>query len=518
MSELLNVNFVQWELLLKSGIQAFQRQDDAESVSLLRTAYRLAPGERDVRYWLANALRSSGNPAESEQIFRNLLDENPADTETAFALAFLLREQANIDQAATVLEHLINVKQQDLETLLKAVGFLRDSNRFDEAIRALEFALLIEPGEPGLHFKLARLLQATGNFDQALDQFRQTLDLNPGLGGAWLSLAQLQKFEDQHSPDWQRINLAVGMSLGQEADMCLAFSHGKALDDVGEWQQAWNEYTRGNQLRHAGQSWDRKPWSDYLSQTRLRTDSPVPAPDNPHRHPVFIVGMLRSGTTVLEQLLALHPEITGRGELNFLAHIASGLSNDQRLSMADRKGRADELWKHMRQEGPDHHRYIDKNPLNFRFLGQLLDVLPETKIIHVVRDGRDSCLSCFFQLFQHPDAGFTYDLEDLLDYYKAYRELMSQWQSLAGDRIHMVRYEELVSSKQATLEGVLNFLGLEHRKEPREQAAEKGLIRTASAWQARQKLHNQSISRWKNYYPMASKFFDSIAELDRRFN
>ncbi len=238
------------------------------------------------------------------------------------------------------------------------------------------------------------------------------------------------------------------------------------------------------------------------------------------RKPVFIVGMLRSGTTLLEQLLDQHPGITARGELNFLAHAWKRWQQEQaKPAMAQEL--AAQIWQHMRQDGPEDQVYIDKNPLNFRFLPLLAAIMPEARILHLQRDGRDSCLSCFMQLFQHPDSAFSNQPDDLWQYYHNYQQLMRHSEQAMPRQIFTLAYEDLVKDSSAALAAVWDFLGLP----PLETGASgTGItavtqrpIRTASSWQARQDVHNRSVGRWRNYHEFAPEFFDRIASLDQQF-
>lgn len=555
-----------WRALLAAGREAVGSGRAEPALRALRRAREAAPMERDVRYWLGNALRLAGLGAEAEAEFRALLERDPGDEETAFALAWLLREQGRTREAGETLLRLARAEGTDapvadpvahLNRLLKITGFLRDSNRFEDAIETLREALRIRPGDAGLSFRLARLYQATGRFEEALAELRAAVDRDPALGGAWLSLAQLQKFTDEGQPDLQRLRSAAERPAGAEAEMCLSFALGKAYDDLGAWSLAWKHYARGNRLRHAMQPWDREGWRrqvETLLTMPVRLSEP---PARPTRHPVYVVGMLRSGTTLLESLLDRHPRVTGRGELNFLAHQAESFMAQrsaqgdtrragQRIghraaaddASFDARAAGEELWTHLRLDGPEDGWYVDKNPLNFRFLGGLAEMLPEARIVHVARDGRDACLSCWFQLFQHPDAGFANALDDLLDYYDGYRRLMRRWREELGERILTVAYEELVGDTQATLRRVLDHLGLGEElgsealgseylfPESHSDAASHGKrysdpnspssrpIRTASAWQARQPVYAQSIGRWRNYREFAPKFFEALAEAD----
>ncbi len=506
------VNQANWQRILDQGIHAIKQQQGEQALALLSAAYRMAPGERDVSYWLGNALRICGQPKEAESRFRELIKQNPHDAESSFALAFLFRAEGRPEHAAELLLLLAKMRSKDLELLLEISGFLRECNQFEAAINVLAMATTLAPQDDSLYFKRAQLLKAVGQFENALDQLRVCLEMNPANGGAWLSLAQLQSFSGSQQEDWQLIEQASTQMMGDEVDMCVAFAFGKALDDVENWASAWTQYTKGNLLRHAMQPWSRTGWNRQVQLSLQNSEIEKPGSVQARRNAVYIVGMLRSGTTLLEQLLDRHSQICGRGELNFLSHMARDPTRISTLSPPELEQLGNELWTQMRLEGPNRHHYIDKNPLNFRFIASLLQVLPEARIIHMTRDGRDSCLSCYFQLFQHPDAGFSYQLDDLVDYYKTYRQIMRRWTDVLGDRMLTVAYENLVRDPENELKRVVDFLGLQWEEDMQLMAEQPRPVRTASTWQARQPIYQRSRARWKNYNALARGFFDAIVE------
>lgn len=507
------LNKPDWKTLLDVGIQAVQQQKPDQALFNLEQAYQLAPAERLVRYWLGNASRLSGNMSRAQQLYDDLLKEDVRDIDAAFAKAFLMREQGRNSDAATTLLTLVNALPQDLETQLKVAGFLRDNNQFDEAISVCQRAITLSPERADIRFKMARLYLASGKLDDALTYLRQALDINAGMGSAWLGIAELQRFESAEDKDFLGLENASHGNLTSEAKMCIAFGRGKANDDLRRWPQAWQQFILGNKIHKKAQPWDQDKWHRTVSRT-LETPTSVRAPSN-SRRPVFIVGMIRSGTTLLEQRLDRHPDITGRGELNLLADMAGLLPDITKLSETDKVTIADELWDLMRQQGPQEAIYIDKNPLNFRFLNFLFAVLPEARVIHIHRDGRDSCLSSYFHLFRHADTGFSNDLNHIVDYYREYRRLMVHWQSQFPGRIHNITYADLVESTKSTLAGVLNFLNEDWDEAIMETGHQSRVVSSASVWQARQPLYRRSLARWKNYYDQAPEFFDAIARIDK---
>lgn len=507
-----------WRTLTQNGIALLRQSQPQKALIQMQRAERQAPKERDVRYWLANAYRMTGATNRADIIFRKLLAERPGDFDTSLALAFLLRDAGIPGDAA---EALLTASEQPAVTvdqLLQITSFLRDSNQFAAAIQVCERAADLSPGQADLHFKLARLYQATGAFDLALNALRKTLDLQPSTGPAWTALAQQKHFSGTDDADYIRIQTASGRSYGREADMCIAFAFGKALDDLQQWPQAWAQYLRGNKLMSRITPWSRSAWRRFVERSIANTGKTVSAASGTGRNAVFIVGMPRSGTTLVEQMLDRHPDITGRGEMNFLAHFAQQRSVSNPMTGPQRQAMADELWTQMRLEGPENGIYIDKNPLNFRYLDVLFELLPTAKVLHITRDGRDSCMSCFFQLFQHADTAFGNSLEHLIAFYSGYRRLMAGWEKIYAERIHRVNYAELVNASTDVLAKVLRFLGTEWDDAVTQISDQQRVVRTASVWQARQPIHSYSVDRWRHYYDHAPDFFTRLSAIDSDYD
>lgn len=507
-----------WRELTDEGAAMLRQGRPDQALALLQRAERLAPAERDVRYWLGNAYRVNGQSSRARRMFDKILAANPADLDASFALAFLMRDLGAPTDAAETLRRASRQPAVTQQQLLQIAGFLRDSNEFSAAIEVCERALEASPGQADLHFKLARLYQATADFERAHASLRATLDLDASTGPAWIALAQQKPFETPDDPDFRRIEEASARSLGSEADMCVAFAYGKALDDLGRWPEAWAQYRRGNGLMAATLPWRADTWSAFVERAIAGSPQSDTAAAGSNRNAVFIVGMPRSGTTLLEQMLGRHPRITGRGELNFLSEFAVQSATAGLPGPRQRREIGDALWTQMRLQGAEDETYIDKNPMNFRHLGLLFAVLPSARVLHVVRDGRASGLSCYFQLFQHRDTAFSYELENLTEFYAGYRRMMAHWESVYPERILRVNYEDLVGSSRGVLADVLRFLDVDWDEAVLGSGAPDAVVRSASVWQARQPVHGRSVDRWRNYAELAPEFFARLASIDQQYS
>ena len=499
-----------WRTLSDRAQQALRDERPDDAARLWRRALERAPDDVAVRLRIGNSLRMAGDLEAAEAALSALSAEHPADDSVQFAFAFLLREAGRHAEAECALLELTR-HSDDPTVAMKAVGFLRDSDRFAGALAVVD-ALIERTGDtPSVLFRRARLRQALGDFAGALDDCRAALDGDPSLGGAWLSLATLQHFETEVDPDFQRMRQARDRVTAPDARTALWFALGKALDDLGRYAQAFEHFEHGNALQAARQPWQPElapPATPPVAGARESIDA-----DRDRRRPLFIVGMLRSGTTLLEQRLSRHPSVTGRGELNWLRHAARTVRNPAAMPGEQRRALADDIWRQMRRDGPEHHVYVDKNPLNFRYLSLALTLFPGARVIHMRRDGRASTLSCYQQLFQHPDAGFSQRLEDLEGFYRAYREQMQASGPALSDRLMTVEYQDLVNRPDDVLKRTWQWLGLDPVTEDG-AAIDAQPVRTASAWQARQALHTESVERWRHYEPMLSEFFERIAAID----
>lgn len=223
--------------------------------------------------------------------------------------------------------------------------------------------------------------------------------------------------------------------------------------------------------------------------------------------------MLRSGTSLLERLLARHPDVAARGELNWLPRIAGSVLSGELQGSAAEHLRA--LYLRQLARGESGYRfYIDKNPLNFRYLGLIDGLFPESIVIHLIRDARDVGLSIYAQVFEDESNGYAYHPDDIVHYFRGYRSLMAHWKSMIPGRIISVRYESLVSDPEDVLNSLHEAMGLNSPPNMLADSNRDDAVRTASAWQARQPVHRGSVGRWKNYRGFAPDFFRALAEVD----
>jgi len=308
-------------------------------------------------------------------------------------------------------------------------------------------------------------------------------------------------------PLFDRLHQAIAQTDDDVfAKETLNFALGKCLDEVGCYDEAFAAYSVANVLgKQRSQPHDRLATAkgfdqlidvfdhDWIERTATQsTDSPI-----------LICGMFRSGSTLVEQMLGAHPEITAAGELDFMPwlisrNLAPYPQRVSKVSPPELQRIGDEYISMLRELFPDSAHLTDKRPDNFLHLGLIKAMYPNVRIVYTKRERMDNCLSTFFQQFGG-NLSYASDFEDTADYYDQHVRLMEHWESCFGDNIFTVDYDELVHAPEPILHDLLKFLGLDWDEQCLNFKRSGQAVKTASVWQVRQGLHKSSSGRWRNY-------------------
>jgi hypothetical protein len=309
--------------------------------------------------------------------------------------------------------------------------------------------------------------------------------------------------------------LASAPNQTEEGQSHLHFALGKMLDDIGEYERAFQHFRSGNALEHKRMHLDVDAGRSFVERSRATFDAAFveekSALGNPSDMPIFIVGMLRSGTTLEEQILATHPAIHAGGELEYFRSLARQLPERpgdgqpypdclEALDAGSIDAASAGYMEGLRTVMGEAKRFTDKNPLNFEHLGLIMSVFPNAHVIHCRREAMDLCLSIYFQHF-YERHDFAYSFADIAEYHRQYEQLMAHWQSVFPGRIHDVQYEALVADLEAVSRDMLSYLGLDWDENCLEFYRTVRPVGTASHWQVRQPVYTRSVERWRHYEP-----------------
>jgi len=489
-----------------------QRPDEAHNILTALTEEE--PDSLHYCAQLANFLDSVGQTQAAVDEYLRLIERQPKFAVAHFNLALLLKKQQQNSEALAAYDEAIRLEIDQPEEVYSNMGVLYSEMQDAEKSREMyERALEIAPNYVPALFNLAGHFEESGEKQLAIEHYERILSIDPK---NWKSLARLAypgkvTAEDQGLID--RLTACIDdMKDDKRAQEGLYFALGKAYDDLESYDEAAAAFVAANELSKqrvlpytpaaTEAAFDRlidifdSGWIDRATTVSVAS-------------PVFICGMFRSGSTLLERMLGAHPAIAAGGELNVLAwlvsrHLGPFPQGVKDATKAQLQSIAEEYDTRVRELVPDSPVVIDKRPDNFLRVGLIRSIFPACKIIQTRRELRDNCLSVYFQQFDRA-ASYANDLQHIAHYYRQQERLFVHWQACAGDNICTVDYEELIESPELVLRRVLAFLGLEWDASVLDFQQGKGLVKTASIWQVRQGLHSGSRDRWRNYEALAKK-------------
>jgi tetratricopeptide (TPR) repeat protein len=408
----------------------------------------------------------------------------------------------------------------------RALGLLAD------ALASARRALALHPEAADTLALLGSLAIDHGRFEEAEDWLRQALAIDPGLPEALASLSALRKMSPADVPwrDAAERVLARGLAVAHAINLHHAL--GKYYDDVGDPDAAFRHHRLGNEIaRRSRFQYDRVEMTQRVTRTLAAFDRNAlaalaalgPAGLASER-PVFVIGMMRSGTSLTEQILASHPQVHGAGELLYWIFAADAeraanpeqraVNPEQRAAMLAELGRA--YLEGLATQAPDAARVIDKLPVNFKNAGLIHAALPGARFIHLERNALDTCLSIYFQGFSaaHP---YATDFGDLAHYYQEYRRLMAHWRAvLPPQTLLEVRYEDLVDDPEGWTRRMLAHIGLPWDPRCLEFHRTERPVLTASNWQVRQPIGKGSVGRWRRYEKFIGPLREALGEQPHR--
>ena len=454
---------------------------------------------------LAELAARIGRMKDSENLLRRALEIAPNFNPARANLALVLGRTGRPAEALALLEPLFEVEPEAVGHMNLKAATLGRLGDFDEAIEIYEAVLQRTPRQPMVWVSYGHMLKTVGRLADGIDAYRKAIELKPELGEAWWSLANLKtvRFDDA---DMEAMRSALETDgLNDQDRLHLDFALGKAMHDAGRTEEAFACYVSGNAIRRKNHEFDVDRIARRVEKSiELFTREVLTAPggcDAPD--PIFIVGMPRSGSTLIEQILSSHSHVEGTSELPDLPAIA----RDERkyptdaatMGSEERRAAGEEYLRrtavHRRTDRPF---FIDKLPNNWMFVPFIQLVLPNAKIIDARRHPLGCCFSNFRQHFARGQ-DFTYDLTDLGRYYSEYVRLMAHVDDVLPGRVHRVLYERMVEDTETEIRALLNYCGLEFEPACLAFYETERAVRTPSSEQVRRPIYRDATEEWQPY-------------------
>jgi tetratricopeptide (TPR) repeat protein len=547
--------FASWQELAKMHTAAHREEAADYAIAQCEYLHNLPPELQTVA-----SLIQEGRYIKAENICRYFLQTKGHHVEAIRFLAEIGTKFNSFDEAEFLLESAVVLepenagahfdyvgvlhKRQKFAQALEQVTLLREKSpdspqidmlyanqnlavgNFKEALDIYRERAAEAPNNPNIHLTLGHALKTIGNQSEAIDAYTQAYSIKPDFGDAYWSLANLKtyKFDAEQIASMQANEEAKSTQLADRYHLC--FSLGKALEDHGDYAASFDYYERGNRLKREEVGYD---WRKISKEIALQIDHVTPdliAKTNgagcPAPDPIFILGLPRAGSTLLEQILASHSQIEGTMELPNILALSHKLDGRRRigeealypanlgeLTHAELKEFGEAFIRDTmihRKEGTPF--FIDKMPNNFRHIGLIHMILPNAKIIDARRGAMGCCFSGFKQLFAEGQE-FTYGLEEIGHYYSDYVKLMDHWDQLLPGKILRVRYEDVVADLETQVRRLLDYCGLPFEEACVNFHQTERAVRTASSEQVRQPIFKSGVDQWENY----SAYLDPLRKI-----
>jgi tetratricopeptide (TPR) repeat protein len=491
------------------GLALCEQGHFVDAVASCQCAIGLDPRGVEVHTNLGNVLRRMGRLEEAETSLRQAARLNPGSSDLQINLAELLLELRRFEAAADCYGRAIEIDSHLVSAHRGLASSLRSAGEIEPAIAHYREALALSPGEAPLWNDLGRCFLALGRFDEAVSAFRRALAIDPDLADAYRNLANcgLLPADD---PEMARIAaLTARTDLPIEERAAASFAIAKSLDDADRYDEAFAAYDSANRLYRAARAaaGDRFDAADLARKIDRSIANFTPAFfaavggwGNPSDLPVFIVGLPRSGTSLVEQIAASHSRVFGAGELRNIGEASATLGPvDTPWTQATARRAADTHLERLSGLSGGADRVIDKLPDNIFMLGVIATLYPAARIIFCRRDPRDIGVSCFFQKFSAGLLTFSYDLADCGRRIRETERLGAHWRRVLPFRWLDIRYESLVADLEGESRRLIEFLGLTWEPACLDFHRTMRTVQTASSWQVRQPLYHRSVGRWRHY-------------------
>jgi Flp pilus assembly protein TadD len=469
----------------------------------------------------------AGSAAEAERLYRAVLAKQPNEPDALHLLGVLVGAKGDYEQSVALLERAARLRPALADVHANLGVSLAASGRVPAAVESLKRAIAINPRHALAQHHLGTALRDLGRREEAVSAYRAALAAKPDLAEAFSNLGLIWTWRE--GDELSRALLALaGRSdrLPPQSRLHLLYALGKYYDDIGDPDAAFAQWQRGAALKRRSLNGDAAATEEALQ--RMAASFP-PGPwaqrqdhGDPSELPVFVLGMPRSGTSLIEQMLAGHPQIHAAGEIDLLQRSLDGLHVASQVLLSGAPGEgpmAPELRRRGRAYAdalgrlqPAARRITDKRPANYLYVGAIHLVLPRARIVFCRRDLRDVALSCFQTLFRHGHE-WSYDLAALGRVCVAFARLMEHWRQVLPGRLLEVEYERVVAAPEAEMRRIVDHCGLNWDEACLDFRTTDRAVRTASAGQVREPIHARSVGRWRRYERHLAPLLDALSPL-----
>ena len=433
-----------------------------------------------------------------------------------FKSGCLLQQEGKLDEAIRAYKNSIEYCPEFADTYKSLGDTLQEQGKLEEAVGAYSKALAIKPDYAEAYNNLGNALKDQGILEEAVEAFENAVAIKPDYAEAHRNLSTVTKYNSKMA-QISAVKALLKQTDLNRSDQCnLLYTHAKMSEDLEDLRSAFDSYVAGGDLRQKLLGYNftqdermfariKKTAQKFKDVALIRTEKSI-------RHtPIFILGMPRSGTTLVEQIISSHSTVTGAGELPYVSRFGTNLVTGRTATNSKAISVFREQYLTMLAKRADGQAFItDKMPQNFGYIAVICAALPEAKIVHVQRNSKATCWSNFKHYFASKGLGYSYNLSDTVKYYGLYKDLMQFWYQSYDDRIYNLDYDKLTENQELETRLLIEYLGLDWEDACLAPQKNKRSVGTASNQQVRRKVYTGSSEAWRKYEPFLHGIFDEL--------
>ena len=488
----------------------------SDSLAAIKKIVNISPKDPLAHYNLGNTYGQLADFSKAEESYRQAISLKPNFPEAYYNLGTIFKKNLKLEEAEKYYKQAITLKP-DFAYAYNNLGIvLEELRKFSESEMCFKKAIKLTPNFAEAYYNYGNNLEQQGKLKDAQVNFEKAIIINPALARAHRQLSSIKKFDiyDDQYHLLQKIYLDKNISDDQ---LChINFSLAKIYEDLENFEKAFKHFEEGNKIQKKFLNYNIKTDIELFNQIKLsfqkiKKNIPSIKRNKSDLTPIFIIGMPRSGTTLVEQIISSHSKVSGLGELPFVSQIGLKIANGLLEYNSETVLKFKNAYLEKIKNFSDKSLIItDKMPQNFLYIGLIATSFPEAKILQIKRDKAAVCWANYKQWFKSKDLSYSYSINDIIKYYELYEDLMNFWKKLFNNRIYEVNYESLTVNHEDEIKKLIKYLDLDWEDGCLSPEKNKRAITTASNKQIRNKIFKGSSQKWKNYKPFLNGILDNL--------
>jgi len=514
-----------FDALYNLAVAQHERQDLEAACKNYQRALKIRPDFAAAWNNLGNILRSQGDTERAIQYYQQALTYQNNFVEAYYNLGIAMQDKGQLEKAMQCYRQALEINPDIAEIHHSLGDVLSMQGKLEAAKKCYQYALRINSDLAGPHYRIANILNMNGQDQAAIEHYQKALKLDRYYGAAAYELSLLIRHRDCHIDIRAIEALLKRNDLPPKQQIFFNFSLGNIYESKRDYDRAFKYFEAGNRAKRATYQYD-----IALDKALFKNIMTVFNKNffNTHRHhgnpdyiPIFILGMPRSGTTLIEQILASHPKVAGSGENNELSLIIGGANQEliksnfpfqaHSLNSEDINAFTTEYQQRISSSYPESQFITDKSLINYKFIGMIRLMFPHARLIHCWRDPLDTCLSCYKHYFSGI-VNYAYDLTELGRFYLIYQELMNHWHQVLPGFIYDIHYEDLIANQEEETRKLLDYCDLPWHDDCLAFHKTARTVKTASLNQVRRPLYNKAVQHWEHYRNHLSPLLEALGQ------